>query len=147
MSTKISLDLAKLNSGKWVTLRTSYFINSNIMDIHRSTINLDNIDSNIHSFHNQQIYILRNNTDINITNVSYSLTKPKDILDIQLQSLDNWSNFNNKSNHTSFFYTIDNLELSGKSWFVNPNLRINIDRIYKNNKCICVSFSSDIKIV
>nr|YP_009315531.1 Hypothetical protein ycf58 [Liagora brachyclada]SCW24189.1 Hypothetical protein ycf58 [Liagora brachyclada] len=137
----------QLNLGHWLSLRTSYIMSRNLMHVHKSNIILN---SHSQGFYNQSInelYVYRQQNNNKTTEISYLMSKTSSILSHQLQNINNWTSFLNKSNHISYAYRINNLLVFEQSWLVNPNLRLNINTVYKRGKCICVSFSSDIKIV
>nr|YP_009314714.1 Hypothetical protein ycf58 [Neoizziella asiatica]SCW23169.1 Hypothetical protein ycf58 [Neoizziella asiatica] len=143
----LSLYFLKLNLGNWVTLRTSYFLHNYKMHVHKSKICISNYDHKISSFCQPKLDIYRSNINQNITQMSYFLVNKTFADTYKKNSLDHWMGFLNKASHISYMYNAGDLVIYEKSWFVNSNLRLNIDTIYKKGKCVCVSFSSDIKIV
>nr|YP_009315124.1 Hypothetical protein ycf58 [Titanophycus setchellii]SCW23579.1 Hypothetical protein ycf58 [Titanophycus setchellii] len=142
-----SLAFAKLNLGNWVTLRTSYFPYNRGMDIHKSRIKISNYHQELYFSNRLQLNICRkNNIHQKTTQLSYCINMYNHTSNVDIESLENWMFCFNKANHISYKYNKNNLLIYEKSWFVNPNLRLNIDMIYKKDKCVGVSFSSDIKI-
>nr|YP_009313487.1 Hypothetical protein ycf58 [Galaxaura rugosa]SCW21741.1 Hypothetical protein ycf58 [Galaxaura rugosa] len=52
----------------------------------------------------------------------------------------------NQDRHLSIEYNYGDLNIVEKIWLVNSNVRLSISMIQKRNKCIFISFSSDIKL-
>nr|YP_009313895.1 Hypothetical protein ycf58 [Hommersandiophycus borowitzkae]SCW22149.1 Hypothetical protein ycf58 [Hommersandiophycus borowitzkae] len=148
LKTHLLSDFCNLNIGRWTTLRTSYCISSSLMYIYKSNIY---INTSLHEFHNtkrKEFYIDRkNNISTNLTYLSYKPDSSQDISNNEFQKLSSWSHFVNKANHISYSYKINNLLIYEKCFLINPNVRLHVNTVYKKNKCICVSFSSDIKKV
>ncbi len=136
----------KLNLGNWVTLRTSYFLHNNKMHVHKSNIFIPKYNKHTSALHQPQLDIYRTNISQKTTQLSYWLNTNISSYTYKIDSLCNWIGFLNKASHISYMYRSKDLVIYEKSWFVNSNLRLNIDTIYKKGKCVSVSFSSDIKI-
>ena len=137
----------QLNLGYWLTLRTSYFTAKNIIHLHKSNILFKTHKNGLYNCSFNQLYINRKKIDKKTTSISYSTNKSISTLDQRFQKIYDWTSFLNKSNHISYVYHIKNFVVFEQSWLVNSNLRLSINTVYKRGKCICVSFSSDIKIV
>nr|YP_009313691.1 Hypothetical protein ycf58 [Helminthocladia australis]SCW21945.1 Hypothetical protein ycf58 [Helminthocladia australis] len=140
-------DFLKLNMGQWMTLRTVYLPDNTFMCVHKANINLLNNNDQIYFSKNSNIYIKRDIINTKITNLLYALEKHPQESENTYQKLSNVFSFANKLNHMSTIYQINHLTITEKCWLVNPNLRLHISTIYKNNKCLGVSFCSAIKIV
>nr|YP_009315735.1 Hypothetical protein ycf58 [Trichogloeopsis pedicellata]SCW24393.1 Hypothetical protein ycf58 [Trichogloeopsis pedicellata] len=147
MKTLSLLDASQLHSGQWTTLRTSYLLTNKFINVYKSNIQLnpDNLCNQLDISLQDYIYVNKEDLGSNITSISYATNKTNNALHNQEQKLYKWLGFVNKSNHIVYVYCINQLTIYEKCVFINPNLRIHINTIYKHNKCVCVSFSSDIK--
>nr|YP_009314098.1 Hypothetical protein ycf58 [Izziella formosana]SCW22352.1 Hypothetical protein ycf58 [Izziella formosana] len=140
-------DFLQLNLGQWLTLRTSYFPARNRIHTHRSNALLKIYRQSLYNQGLDSACIYRKNIEAQTTDVYCGINQSNISSTYYLQQINNWISFLNKANHISHVYKTNKLTVFEQSWLVNPNLRLNINTIYKQDRCVCISFSSDIKIV
>nr|SCW22966.1 Hypothetical protein ycf58 [Nemalion sp. H.1444] len=142
----------QVNSGQWLTSRTIYMPQSEEIYWQQSELRIRssktpkgtrNLERKI------RLSVIHNLVSNRCTDISYFLDHNEyNILtdNIHVQKLYNAFSFLNKKNHLSSIYQVNDLTVFDKLWLVNPNLRLNISVIHKNDVCISIAFSSDIKI-
>nr|YP_009315328.1 Hypothetical protein ycf58 [Yamadaella caenomyce]SCW23783.1 Hypothetical protein ycf58 [Yamadaella caenomyce] len=139
-------NLLNLNQGYWIELRTNYCPFNSSMSIHKSSANISVIQQDYTPLRNIILSICRKSIDK--TTISYRLgSNVKDSECLVEQLLADYSLYFNKTNHIISTYKVNSLTVIDKTWLVNSNVRLSMTTIYKSNKCVCVSFGTDIRSV
>jgi hypothetical protein len=152
-----ALNFFTLNTGKWITQRTIYNIQTDAIYTHKSDINIypemdiTNIKKiDLLSLNKQFNLYLDDNFDEHICSVAIQDTKQKCSISKIEKIANNIEHYYliyiNSINYISLAHKIGKLKIFETVWFVNSNLRLSVSLIQKNNKCILTSFNSDIKI-
>lgn len=144
----------EMNIGKWMTQRTTYTIKQSLIYLHQSEITIKN-DPNISRLNNLpnidpkniiSSYNIQNNIDKEVIYLLQDLHQHyfKNLTD-KTRNIE--YHHMNKSNHICIKTISGHLNSIEKLWLVNPNLRLGTSIIKKYNRCIAITFSSDIRIM
>jgi len=145
-------NFSELNSGTWVTQRTTYLVQNNITNDQKSRLLIEQREEN-HSISPQEkssIYLV---TDKISQKINYSL-QPVHFYDDNIEQVikiikDESNNiyvYFNKMNYISVTNSLGQLNSLEKIWLINPNLRFSVSIVKKADVCVAISFSSDIRI-
>jgi CpeS-like protein len=142
----------EINSGTWVTQRTTYFFQNNMTNVQKSKV-LIKRSKDKKTIRNEQGGYSSSISDILHQHITYSLQPTsfyeqniENIIKVMGQISTSILVYMNKLNYISVRSSIGNLNSSEKIWLINPNLRISFSIIKKANICVAISFSSDIRI-
>jgi len=137
--------------GKWMNQRTTYVTEQDLLVLHQSETIINNTaaidDLNRKNMPGiKRIYQIKSNTDTEVIDILKDINenyKKK----LEHKTINILSHYTNSKNHLSLKTNIGSLTNIEKVWFVNPNLRLGMSFIKKGNKCVAITFSSDIKII
>nr|YP_009314920.1 Hypothetical protein ycf58 [Scinaia undulata]SCW23375.1 Hypothetical protein ycf58 [Scinaia undulata] len=147
------LQFFKSNIGTWKTLRTVYDPTGSKLYADKSTVNIQ-IDKELldDSKDLDKKYRLMIQNIISSTAKILSNQSGKNQIILQNCETNTIYSCNdlfwhcNTPDHLSVYYQCADLHIQEQIWLVNSNLRLSISTIQKHNRCLCVSFNSDIKI-
>jgi len=147
----------QLNQGKWITQRTIYNICSDEIYTHQSQIHITPDKQEISTNQTVRNFMVTN-LDLYMQNkfdqhmIFFMMKREKNSLNRNLIKKNNSNiiNYFNICRNNMYYVSLKNaigqLISFEKIWFINPNLRLSIGLIEKNNQCLITSFTSDIRI-
>jgi hypothetical protein len=131
------VNFLEMNLGRWITQRTIYLIKENSIQIHKSEIVVQK-KTNIGTAEEYFSYLSKPIEFDELSQKKIKVFHPNNIISLL--------KYMNAFNHLSINNTFGDLNSIEKLWLVNPNLRLGISIIKKYDKCVGISFSSDIKL-
>lgn len=147
------MNFLKMNTGKWMTQRTTYIPRQELIYLHQSemlmNINHDlSFDKTKNNYKTDIIssYSIKNKIDKEVIYLLQDLHQFY-FKHLQYNTTSISSNYINKINHISVKTISGYLNSVETLWLVNPNLRLGLNIIKKYNHCVAITFSSDIKVI
>nr|YP_010988327.1 Chromophore lyase [Rhodochorton tenue]WOK79523.1 Chromophore lyase [Rhodochorton tenue] len=146
-------DFLEKNTGTWVTQRTIYLVKEDKTRVHKSRILIgSNTQTGAINPEGEEgiSYYVQDMTSKHSKSALKSTSGYGENMDNAMKLIRQISSeiiiYMNKLNYASVLHSAGRLSSSEKIWLINPNLRMSFSIIKKSNRCVAISFSSDIRI-